>query len=198
MTDFFRTAINEDTFIRGAARLMWAGITVSFPTSISAIVNLSTYDAQTNWFDLGATKGGVVISRNSTEETFDVDQILANIDTRPVTWDQTIATAMAEASLDRIQVAWEAGVKTSSGGEETMGVGDPTIYKQRRLAVLLRKDDGKLRAHVFRKVVRNATDSSITLNKTGDQITFPITFTALADTSITDVDTRTQVIFNQV
>jgi hypothetical protein len=198
MTDFFRTAINEDTFIRGAARLMWAGITVSFPTSISQIVNLSTYDAMTNWYDLGATKGGVAISRNSTEETFDVDQILANIDTRPVTWDQTIATAMAEASLDRINIAWEAGSKSTSGGEETMGVGDPTIYKQRRLAVLLRKDDGKLRAHVFRKVVRNATDSTITLNKTGDQITFPITWTALADTSITDVDTRTQVIFNQV
>jgi hypothetical protein len=198
MTDFFRTAINEDTFIRGAARLMWAGITVSFPTSISQIVNLSTYDAMTNWYDLGATKGGVAISRNSTEETFDVDQILANIDTRPVTWDQTIATAMAEASLDRINIAWEAGSKSTSGGEETMGVGDPTVYKQRRLAVLLRKDDGKLRAHVFRKVVRNATDSTITLNKTGDQITFPITWTALADTSITDVDTRTQVIFNQV
>jgi hypothetical protein len=198
MTDFFRTAVNEDTFIRGAARLMWAGITVSFPTSISQIVNLSTYDAMTNWYDLGATKGGVAISRNSTEETFDVDQILANIDTRPVTWDQTIATAMAEASLDRINIAWEAGSKSTSGGEETMGVGDPTVYKQRRLAVLLRKDDGKLRAHVFRKVVRNATDSTITLNKTGDQITFPITWTALADTSITDVDTRTQVIFNQV
>jgi hypothetical protein len=198
MTDFFRTAINEDTFIRGAARLMWAGITVAFPTSISQIVNLSTYDAMTNWYDLGATKGGVAISRNSTEETFDVDQILANIDTRPVTWDQTIATAMAEASLDRINIAWEAGSKSTSGGEETMGVGDPTIYKQRRLAVLLRKDDGKLRAHVFRKVVRNATDSTITLNKTGDQITFPITWTALADTSISDVDTRTQVIFNQV
>jgi hypothetical protein len=198
MTDFFRTAINTDTFIRGAARLMWAGITVSFPSTIGDIVNLSTYDAMTNWFDLGATKGGVAISRNATEETFDVDQILANIDTRPVTWDQTIATAMAESSLDRIQVAWEAGTKTTSGSEEQMGVGDPTVYKQRRLAVLLRKDDGKLRAHVFRKAVRNATDSTITLNKTGDQITFPITFTALADTSISDVDTRTQVIFNQI
>lgn len=198
MTDFFRTAINNDTFIRGAGRLMWAGITVSFPTTIGDIINLSTYDPMLGWNDLGATKGGIAISRNATEETFDVDQILANIDTRPVTWEQTIATAMAEASLDRINIAWEAGSKTTSGGEEQMGVGDPTVYIQRRLAVLLRKDDGKLRAHVYRKVVRNATDSTITLNKTGDQLTFPITFTALADTSISDVSTRTQVIFNQV
>jgi len=198
MPEFFNTTINNDTFIRGAARLMWAGITVAFPTTIGDIVNLSTYAAQTGWNDLGATKGGVAISRNSTEETFDVDQILANIDTRPVTWEQTIATALAEASLDRIQVAWEGGSKTTSGGEEQMGVGDPTSYVKRRLAVLLRKDDGKLRAHVFRIVNRNATDSTITLNKTGDQLTFPITFTALADTSIADVATRTQVIFNQV
>jgi hypothetical protein len=198
MTDFFRTAINNDTFIRGAARLMWAELSQAFPSTIGDIVNLSTYDAISGWNDLGATKGGVAISRNSTEESFDVDQILANIDTRPVTWEQTVATTVAEASLNRIEVAWEAGAKVTNGSEETMGVGDPTVYHKRRLAVLLRKDDGKLRAHVFRKVNRNATDSTITLNKTGDQITFPITFTALADTSISDVDLRTQVIFNQI
>jgi hypothetical protein len=198
MSNFFSATVNTDTFIRGAARLMWAELSQAFPSTIGDMVNLSTYNAQSGWNDLGATKGGVVISRNSTEETFDVDQIIANIDTRPVTWDQTVATALAEASLDRVNVAWEAGTKNTNAGEETMGVGDPTVYHKRRLAVLLRKDDGKLRAHVFRIVHRNATDSSITLNKTGDQLTFPITFTALADTSIADVDTRTQVIFNQV
>lgn len=198
MTDFFRTSINEDTFIRGAARLMWAGITVSFPTTIANIINLSTYDAMTGWNDIGATKGGIVISRNGTEETFDVDQILANIDSRPVSWEQTIATAIAEASLDKIKIAWEGGSKTTSGGEEQMGVGDPTTFIIRRLAVLLRKDDGKIRAHVYRKTQLNAAGSQITLNKTGDQVNFPVTFNALADTSISDVDTRTQVIFNQI
>jgi len=198
MADFFRTSINEDSFIRGAARLMWAGMTVAFPTTIGDIINLSTYDAQTGWNDLGATKGGITISRNNTEETFDVDQILGDIDSRPVTWEQTVATQVAEATLDRIQVAWEGGVKTTSGGTETMGVGDPATYFKRRLAVLFRKEDGKLRAHVFRKAQRSATESAITYNKTGEQISIPITFRALADTSVVDVDTRTQVVFNQV
>jgi len=196
--DFFKTAINDDSFIRGAARLMWAGTTVSFPTTIGDIINLSTYDAMTGWNDLGATKGGITISRNNTEETFDVDQILGEIDSRPVSWEQTVATAVAEATLARIQVAWEGGAITTSGGEEQMGVGDPVSYKKRRLAVLFRKEDGKLRAHVFRKAQRSAAESAFTYNKTGDQVTFPITFRALADTSQTDPDLRTQVIFNQV
>lgn len=198
MTDFFKTAINDDSFIRGAARLMWAGTTISFPSSISEVVNLSTYDAMSGWNDLGATKGGITITRSNTEETFDVDQILGDIDSRPVSWEQTVATNVAEATLDRIKVAWEGGDKTTSGGEEQMGVGDPTSYFRRRLAVVFRKEDGKLRMHAFRKVQRSATDSQIVYNKTGDQINIPITFRALADTSVSDVDTRVQVLFNQV
>ncbi len=198
MAEFFPTAINEDSFIRGAARLMWAGMTISFPTTIGDIINLSTYAAGTGWNDLGATKGGITISRNNTEETFDVDQILGDIDSRPVSWEQTVATQVAEATLDRINVAWEAGTKVTTGSEEMMGVGDPAVYLKRRLAVLFRKEDGKLRAHVYRKVQRSATESAITYNKTGEQISIPITFRALADTSVSDVNLRTQVIFNQV
>jgi len=47
MADFFRTNISDDTFIRGPARLMWAGTTIAFPTTIGDIINLSTYDAAT-------------------------------------------------------------------------------------------------------------------------------------------------------
>ena len=198
MAEFFSTNIGNDTFIRGAARLMWAGTTIAFPTTIGDIINLSSYAPQTGWNDLGATKGGITISRNNTEETFDVDQILADIDSRPVTWEQTVSTQLAEASLDRMAVAWSGGTKTTAGSEEQLGIGDPPIYFKRRLAVLFRKEDGKLRAHVFRKAQRSAVDSPITFNKTGEQQSFPVTFRALADTSITDVDLRTQVVFNQI
>ena len=199
MPDFFRTnAYSDDSFIRGAARLMWAGTTIAFPTAISDIINLSTYDAQTGWNDLGATKTGITITYNNTEETFDVDQILTDIETRPVSYEQTVATALAEMTLDRLQVAWQAGPKTTAGGVETMGVGEPTTYVRRRLAVLFQKADGKIRAHVYRQVVKGAQESSLVYAKTGEQLQIPVTFKALADTSITDVNTRTQVIFNQV
>lgn len=198
MPDFFSTAINDNTFIRGAARLMWAGTTISVPTTISSIINLSTYAAQSGWNDLGATKTGVTVTRNNTEEVFDVDQILGNIDTRPVDWEQTVTTALAEASLQRMQIAWEGGDITTSGSEETMGVGNPLVYQKRRLAVLILKADNKIRAHVYRLVTRGAVESSAVFNKTGDQVTFPVQFRALADTSVSDVNTRVGVVINQI
>ena len=198
MADFFRTNISDDTFIRGPARLMWAGTTIAFPTGIGDIINLSTFDAATGWNDLGATKTGITITHNNTEEEFDVDQILGIIDVRPVSYEQAVTTALAEASLARMQVAWQAGPIATSGGVETMGVGEPTVYIKRRLAVLHQKADGKIRAHVFRLVTKSAQESALAFNKTGEQQKIPVRFRALADTSVVDVDTRTQVIFNQV
>lgn len=198
MADFHRTSINDDNFIRGAARLLWAGITIAFPTAVSDIINLSTFDAQTGWNDLGATKTGITVTHNNTEETFDVDQILGDIDTRPVSYEQSVSTALAEMTLERIQVAWEGGPISTSGGFRTMGVGEPPVYLKRRLAVLFQKANGKLRAHVFRQVTKSPQESALAFNKTGEQQTLPVRFRALADTSISDVYTRTQVIFDQV
>lgn len=197
MVDFFRVSITDDNFIRGAARLMWAGTTVAFPTTISDIINLSTYDAQSGWNDLGATKTGVTITYNNTEETFDVDQILGDIDSRPVSYEQTVSTNLAEMTLERLQIAWEGGAITTSGSERQMGVGEPPVYVRRRVAVLFQKANGKLRAHVFRRAQHSPQESAIAFNKTGEQQSVPVRFRALADTSIADVYTRTQVIFDQ-
>jgi len=198
MADFFQgVSIDDNNFIRGAARLMWAGITVNFPSTISDMINLSTYAAASGWNDLGATKTGVTITKNNTEETFDVDQILTDIDTRPVSYTQTVATSLAQVDLAHLQVAWEAGTITGTT-ELQMGVGSPTRYIRRRLAVLFLKDNNLIRAHVFRNAQRSPVDSPLVFNKTGEQQSVPVLFTALADTSIADVYTRVQVIFDQV
>ena len=198
MADFFRTnAYSDDSFIRGAARLMWAGTTITFPTTIADIINMSTFDAATGWNDLGATKTGITISYSSTEESFDVDQILVDIETRPVSYEQTIATALAEMTLERLQIAWAAGSISTSGAYRTMGVGEPATFIRRRLAVLFQKSNGKIRAHVYRYVVKGAQDSSLVYAKTGEQLQVPVTFKALADTSIADVYLRTQVIIDE-
>lgn len=197
MADFFRVSVTDDNFIRGAARLMVANITVAFPTAISDIISSTSYDAQAGWNDLGATKTGVTFSHNNTEETFDVDQILGDIDSRPVSYEQIISTQLAEMTLERLQVAWEGGPITTSGSERSMGVGEPPVYTRRRLAILFQKANGKLRAQVFRRVQKSPQESSIAYNKTGEQQSVPVRFRALADTSISDVYTRTQVIFDQ-
>jgi hypothetical protein len=198
MADFFRTGVTDDNFIRGAARLLVAGTTIAFPTGISDVINLSTFDAQTGWTDVGATKTGITVTRNNTEETFDVDQILGDIDSRPVSYEQTVATALAEVTLEHLQLAWEGGTISTSGQFRSMGVGEPAVYSRRQLAVIFQKANGKLRMHAFRKVQRSAQESALAYNKTGEQQSIPVTFRALADTSIADVNTRTQVIFDQI
>lgn len=198
MADIFRTFIDDTNFIRGAARLMWASISQAFPTSISDIINVSTFDAQSGWNDLGATKSGIQITVNNTEETFDVDQILGDIDSRPSSWTVNVATQLAEVSLSRMQFAWEGGTINTVGDENQMGVGQPTKYTRRRLAVIFQRADNKLRAYVFRKVQRAPQESTIDFSKTGQQQSIPVRFNALADASIANVNERFFMVFDQV
>jgi hypothetical protein len=199
--DFHRTFVNADSFVRGAARLMWAGVTITFPVKIGDVVNLSTYDAMANWFDLGATKTGLTISHNNTEETFDVDQIMGDIDTLPTNWEMSVATALAEMTLERLQIAWEGAPVTldvaMTPNEKELGLGQPQNYTLRRLAVLFQRPNGKVRAFLFRKVQRMAQESSSVFNKTGEQQTVPIRFRCLADPSISDIYKRFCVIRDQ-
>lgn len=201
MPDFFRPNVNDDNFIRGAGRLMWAGSTIGHPTTIGGIINLSTYDAMTNWFDLGATKTGITISVNNTEEAFDVDQIMGDLQVLPTNWECSVQTQLAEMSLERLTVAWEGSPVTTdtavSPNEKEMGFGSPIAYTPRKLAVLFQRPNGKVRAYIFRKVVRAAVESSVVFAKTGEQQTVPVRFRALADLSISDPYKRFFIIRDQ-
>lgn len=190
--DFYKTGISDDNFIRGAARLLWAGITVSFPSRIADVISLTTFAAQTGWNDLGATKTGVQISVNNSEESFDVDQILGDIKTLPTSWECSVSTQLAEMDLARLKIAWEGSdVATDATNNETvMGFGTPLTYTERRLAVLHLKTNNKIRLYAFRKVTRAAAESQVTHNKTGEQVSIPIRFRAFPDTSITDIYSR--------
>lgn len=197
MVDFHRVQINDDNFIRGAARFLWAGITVAFPSEISSIIDTSVYNAQTGWNDLGATKTGVTITVNNTEESFDVDQIYGDIDSRPTGWTCEVSTALAEMSLKHLALAWEGSAPVVTAGvHTTMGVGNPLTYTRRRLAVLFQKDNGNIRAYVFRKTQRTPAEAAVLYAKTGEQQTVPVRFKALADTSIADQLARYFVIFD--
>lgn len=201
MPDFHRTNLGEESFIRGAGRLLWAGTTIGFPTSIGAVVNLSTFDAQAGWNDLGATKTGITISVNSAEDTFEVDQIYGDLDALPNNWECSVQTALAEMSVDRLAIAWEGSPVTLdtavSPNEKEMGFGQPRSYTKRRLAVLFQRPNGKIRGYFFRSVVRAAQESSVVYAKTGEQQTAPIRFRAFADTSVTDTYKRYFVIRDQ-
>jgi hypothetical protein len=198
--NFHRTAVNEESFIRGAARLLWAGTTISFPSKIGDVINLSTFEAQTGWNDLGATKNGITISINNSEEEFDVDQILGAIASEPTEWECSVGTQLAEFTVERMQIAWEGSAVSvdAVNQEREVGFGQPTSYTQRRLAVLFQRPNGKVRGYFFRKVQRTPQESTITHNKTGEQISIPVQWKSLADASIAEVRKRFFIVRDQI
>jgi hypothetical protein len=207
MTDFHRTFVNDRSFIRGAARIMVAPITQPRPTKISDVIALASasgvnlYDAASGWTDLGATKTGVQVTINNAEEAFDIDQVLGDIASQPTSWDVSVGTQLAEMTPERLQVAWEGSAITldtaPTPDEEEIGFGQPSSYTQRRLAVLFQRPNGFIRAYLFWKVQRMPQESSVTHAKTGEQISVPVRFKCLADTTVTDVYKRFFIIRDQ-
>lgn len=202
MPDFHRTFVNDESFVRGAARLLWAGTTITFPVKLGDVINLSTYDAITGWNELGATKTGIQITVNNAEETFDVDQIFGDLDSRPTNWEVSVGTALAEMTVERLSIAWEGSDVTTDvvpqPDEKEVGFGLPDSYLQRRLAVLFKRPNDKIRGYLFRKVQRTPQESTVTHAKTGEQISVPVRFRCIPDLSISDVKKRMFIIRDQV
>jgi hypothetical protein len=168
-----------------------------------------TYDAQKwgekkgeVWEDLGATKTGIQITINNAEESFDIDQVMGDIASAPTSWECSVGTQLAEFTPEKMQIAWEGSAVTvdgtpEAGPEKEIGFGQPVSYTQRRLAVLFQRPNGKIRGYFFRKVQRSPQESSITHAKTGEQISIPVRWKALADTTVNEVLKRFFIIRDQ-
>src|SRR5690606_1082494 len=104
------------------------------------------------------------ISRNNTEETYDVDQINGDIDSAPTGWTMSVSTALADMSLETIDFAWQGGEITTDTAptpdERHLPLGNPTSYERRRIAVLHQRANGKIRAYVFRRAQRAPQEST--------------------------------------
>lgn len=207
MTDFHRTSVNGRSFIRGAARILIAPYSQDRPTKIADVVHLASasgvalYDAMPGWVDLGATKTGIQITINNAEESFDVDQILADISSAPTSWECSVGTQLAEFTTEKMQIAWEGSDITVDDSlpvpEEEMGVGNPNSYTERRLAVLFQRPSGLIRAYLFHKIQRTPQESSVTHAKTGEQISIPTRFKVLAEPLIADTRKRFFIVRDQ-
>lgn len=204
--DFFRVSPTaDDAFIHGAARLLVAPLSVTKPTKISDVIVLATgatqYNAVSGWVDLGATKTGIQITVNNTEETFDVDQILGDIASQPTNWDVSVATALAEVTPAHLSLAWEGDEVTidssTTPDEADTAVGAASSYTQRRLAVLFQRPSGLIRGFFFHIAQRTPQETTIAFNKTGEQQTIPVRFKVLEDTSETNPRRRFFVVRDQ-
>lgn len=203
MANFLPVTINDEGTIRGAARIMYAAVTQALPTQVADVIDLTLYQAQSGWTDLGATKDGIAITFNATgEEAIDVDQVYGDIDAFPNGWSMEVATSLAEATLNRIAFAWEqitvATVAKTGGNEKQTNIGTPLNYTKRKIAVLFQKPSGKIRMIVLVKAQRMPQDSTLTFAKTGPQQTIPMRFRCLPDLSISEPTARFAFITDQV
>jgi hypothetical protein len=150
------------------------------------------FDPVGEWSDLGATKGGIKITRNNTESLQDIDQIQAAVAALPDEWEMTVEAPLAETNEENLSVAWEgSGITVNASqtpNENIVGYGNPLSYEERRLAILhkitLGSNKNKLKAFVFRKVMRSATASTIDFMKTGNMATVNTTFRCFADATV--------------
>jgi hypothetical protein len=197
----------EQGFVQGAGRVMIADKSAGWPEGIEDLLVLTAgatlYDAVDPWEEAGFTKTGININRNNAEEDFDVDQVRGSILRRPTNWEMSIGTQLAEASLETFALAWELGAVTDVSkttpqlAERHVGLSAPVSYVERLVAVLFQFDSGVIRAWVFRRCIRAAQESGMTLQKTGEQVSLPVRWNALAD-SEQPIDSQFGEIFEQV
>jgi hypothetical protein len=208
MGNFLRDAYgldNEQGFMQGAGRVLIAPSSQAWPDNIDDLLTLASggtqYDAASGWTDAGFTKTGINITRNNAEEEFTVDQIRAAIRRRPTNFEMSVGTQLAESTLETFALAWELGSITDvTGGsldERHIGLSAPTTFVERRIAVLFQFEDGIIRAYAFRRGVKAPQESGFTLQSTGEQVSLPVRWNMLADTS-QPIQSQFGEIFEQV
>lgn len=174
------------------------------------------YDPQGEWSDLGATKGGIKITRNNTESLIDIDQIQAAVAALPDEWEMSVECPLAETSQANLAIAWEGEAQATQSPskevafplgtglapeEKVFGLGNPLAYEERRLAVIFKgtmgSNKGKLKAYCFRKTTRSATASTLDFMKTGNLATVNQTFRCFAEPVIANPFLSMGLVYSQ-
>lgn len=200
MAEFYR--VTGTNVVKGAGRLLVADTATPFPEGIADVIVLTAggtqYDPTSAWTDVGATTGGIVITRGFDTEGYTVDQVNGDLGEDITGWTNTIETSLAETTLENFDLAWIGGsVAEGDTDEEYITFGDPATVPQKKLAVLFQDRYGYIRMYAFRLVQRAGDDSALTHEKGGDPLSLPVLFRAFPDTTVDDRDARVFTIFQQ-
>jgi hypothetical protein len=151
------------------------------------------YDPLGGWFPLGGTKNGVNPSMNNTEEEFTIDQQKVSIGVLPNEFTWAFTTSLVEVTPENLAFVWDMGPVTLNTlpaiPEKKVGFGAPDGYTVRSIAIVHRRPTTQgslLRAHYFRKMIRQAAESTFGYASTGDQQSVALQMRALVDDNISD------------
>jgi hypothetical protein len=163
------------------------------------------YDPLGSWFALGGTKNGVVPTMNNTEEEFTIDQQKVTIGVLPNEWTWSFTTSLVEVTPENLAFTWDMGPVTLNTlpavPEKQVGFGAPDGYTVRRIAIVHRRpanQGGLLRAHFFRKMIRQAAESTLSYASTGDQQTVALQMRGLVDDNVSDQYQNVGYLLDQV
>jgi len=192
MSQSGKKVLDKNDIFGGSARLIYADSVEPKPTKLSDILDTSTGILASGWNDLGATDGGVSLTRGFDKETWEVDQVLGAIDEFITSWNMSLEANLAEASLENFIVAWEAGAITvdalESPTENSQGIGDPETTTERMIAFIVDKREvssvGYIRAYIFWIAKLDGADSEHAFRK-GEKTLIPLAFKLIADTTET-------------
>lgn len=171
-------------------------------TTPAVVITITTpgaglFDPLNGWFPLGGTKDGVTPRYNSADEEFTIDQQQVIIGALPNNHEFGVQTSLVEVTLENLALAWDMGAVTLNTvppvPEKRMGMGAPTAYTQRRIAVIHRRsigaNAGLLRCHFLRICQRQGgTEATLPYQSTGEQQRIPLNMRAMVDDAV-QVDT---------
>lgn len=192
--------VDRDLIYKGAARVVVSDPTVltSFPGRLESVINPATpvtglaYALATGWSDVGpTTEDGVVLRREAElSDGIPVSQRATALDEgEPEKWNMDAEMTLLETTLERINLAWQAGTLRSHGADashvaqRSLTVDAPTTFTERMCAII--QEDvktGALRVFAFRKATPKVDGAEITFHGTeASDIPFNLTVKADAD-----------------
>lgn len=108
MADIY--SVNAENIVGGPGRLVFKTWDGTYPEEISDVMDPINPESLLNGFqDLGATVEGITISRGFETEDFSVDQVSSPVDTDITGWTHTLATTLAENTVENRQLTLIGG-----------------------------------------------------------------------------------------
>lgn len=194
---------SPNNIIGGAARILIAPYSHRFPESIGDIINLDEthklYDPQPGWIELGATKDGVSLSSQHLTSKYIVDRSKGEINQIPTGYEIKVSTKLAQINSEALTLLWKSGKSEYNEltEEEKLNIGKNSDTPLYRVAILIQKEDGRIRAHVLRRAYPSFNESSINYSK-GQLSTVDLVLEGTCDTACDSYYSMYGAIYNQL
>ena len=181
---------NTENAIGGPARVLIAASTYPFPTQLSEIVNLSTYNvnATYGWQEMGIT-GAPTQLTHAVQMTEWMSEQFGRFRTVPQEWNADVQTEFMEITQNnKVLVMLGVAVADSATREARTNFVERTSIPSYRVAVLFIDHKGLIHASVFPRAQWNGNQIVQQIAR-GQAQRMPIQLAAYADENVIDAST---------